>query len=46
MIKRNGKRVAAIAIAATIIGQNLTPIFAQSSTEEKTTKGYECCTRS
>ena len=37
MIKRNGKKIAAIAIAATIIGQNLTPVFAQLNTEEKTT---------
>ena len=40
MIKRNGKRVAAIAIAATIIGQNL-PVFAQSNTEEKTTIDFK-----
>ena len=28
MVKRNGQRIAAIAIAAALIGQNVEPIFA------------------
>jgi len=38
MIKRNGKSITAIAIAATLMGQNLVPIFAEVNSNEKTTE--------
>ena len=36
MIKRNGQRLAAIAIAATLLSQNLQPIFAEVALTEET----------
>ena len=38
MIKRNGKSITAIAIAATLMGQNLVPVFAEVNSNEKTTE--------
>ena len=35
MIKRNGKSITAIAIAATLMGQNLVPVFAEVNSNEK-----------
>lgn len=38
MIKRNGKSITAIAIAATLMGQNLVPVFAEINSNEKATE--------
>ena len=41
MIKRNGKRITSIAIAASLMGQSLVPVFAQNNSNDKTTIDFK-----
>ena len=41
MIKRDGKKIASIAIAASLMGQNLVPVFAQNNSNEKATIDFK-----